>query len=96
VVDGLWLEEAASTRAPTVTRRENRTLLTDATVPIAPTIVTSIHKAAHHMLTIQRMVSTGQGAVRTTRSATLPNIKCATPVRPWVPITIKSILRAVA
>lgn len=34
-----------------------------------------------------RTVSTGQGAVRTTFSATLPSSACASPRRPWVPIT---------
>ena len=37
-----------------------------------------------------RTESTGQGAWRTTRSATLPMSACASPVRPWVPITIRS------
>jgi hypothetical protein len=38
----------------------------------------------------QRTVMTGQWAVRTTRSATLPRNKCDTPVRPCVPMTIRS------
>ena len=33
---------------------------------------------------------TGQGARRTTRSATLPRSKCGSPVRPWVPMTMRS------
>ena len=37
-----------------------------------------------------RTVSTGQGAWRTTRSATLPIKKRATAVRPWVPMIIRS------
>jgi hypothetical protein len=37
-----------------------------------------------------RTVSTGHGAVRTTRSATLPNTACEIPRRPCVPITIRS------
>ena len=36
-------------------------------------------------------VSTGQGAVRTTRSATLPITRCATAPRPCVPITSRSV-----
>ena len=35
-------------------------------------------------------VSTGHGAKRTTRSATLPMMKCASPVRPCVPMTTRS------
>ena len=38
-----------------------------------------------------RTVRTGQGAVRTTRSETLPINRCAKPLRPCVPITIKSV-----
>jgi len=38
----------------------------------------------------ERMVSTGTSEVRTTRSATLPNIMCDRPVRPWVPMTMRS------
>ncbi len=38
------------------------------------------------------VVSTGHGASRTTRSATLPASRCERPVRPWVPITMRSCL----
>lgn len=38
-----------------------------------------------------RTVSTGQGAARTTFSATLPSSSWAIRPRPWVPITIRSI-----
>lgn len=38
-----------------------------------------------------RTVSTGQGANRTTRSATLPISRCANAPRPCVPITIASM-----
>ena len=41
-------------------------------------------------------VKTGQGALRTTSSATLPIIKCERPLRPWVFITIKSASISVA
>lgn len=37
-----------------------------------------------------RTVSTGQGASCTTRSATLPRKNRENPVRPWVPMTIRS------
>ena len=37
-----------------------------------------------------RMVNTGHGAVRTTSSVTPPSNICASPVRPWVPMTIMS------
>jgi hypothetical protein len=40
--------------------------------------------------TVARVTSTGQGASRMTRSATLPKTKCSNPVRPCVAITIKS------
>jgi hypothetical protein len=43
---------------------------------------------AHHER--PRTVSTGHGAVAATRAATLPRKKRATPVRPWVPMTIRS------
>src|SRR6266511_5100363 len=39
---------------------------------------------------LPRTVSTGQGAMETTRPATLPRKNFASPVRPWVPITIRS------
>jgi dihydroorotate dehydrogenase (fumarate) len=39
-----------------------------------------------------RTVSTGQGAMRPTCSATLPSNRCATPRRPCVPSTIRSML----
>ena len=42
------------------------------------------------------IVSTGQAAVRRTRSVTLPSRKCDRPVRPWVPMTIKSTSHAAA
>ena len=38
----------------------------------------------------ERMVSTGTSEPRTTRSATLPNHRCDSPVRPWVPMTMRS------
>lgn len=38
-----------------------------------------------------RTVNTGQGALRTTRSATLPSSTWANPPRPWVPSTIRSL-----
>ncbi len=37
-----------------------------------------------------RMVSTGQLALRTTFSVTLPSSRWGRPERPWVPITIRS------
>src|SRR4029453_2360541 len=40
-----------------------------------------------------RTVSTGQGARRITRSATLPRRTLERPLRPWVPITIRSARR---
>jgi hypothetical protein len=39
---------------------------------------------------VSRTVITGHGAVLTTRSATLPSSACDKPVRPCVPITIRS------
>jgi hypothetical protein len=39
---------------------------------------------------------TGQGARRKTRSVTLPMSMCASPVRPWVDITIRSAPSATA
>src|SRR5215467_13209999 len=39
---------------------------------------------------LPRTVSTGQGAAVTTREATLPRKNLANPVRPWVPMTIRS------
>ena len=36
--------------------------------------------------------STGQGALRITFSATLPKRACVRPVRPWVAMTIRSML----
>src|SRR5687768_5379621 len=41
-------------------------------------------------------VSTGHGARRTTCSATLPRSRRSSPVRPWVPITIRSACSSVA
>ena len=38
----------------------------------------------------ERMVSTGISEPRTTRSATLPNNRRDSPVRPWVAITMRS------
>lgn len=43
-----------------------------------------------------RTTRTGQGAWRTTRSVVLPSKTCASPVRPWVAITIKSAFRVLA
>jgi hypothetical protein len=40
-----------------------------------------------------RTVSTGQGASRTVRSATLPSSTCLSPLSPLVPITIRSASR---
>src|SRR5262245_47635992 len=45
---------------------------------------------------VSRTISTGHCAVRSTRSATLPSIKCANPPRPCVPITIRSLPRLFA
>jgi len=39
---------------------------------------------------LSRTVNTGQGAFRTTFSATLPSKACTMPPRPCVPMTIKS------
>ncbi len=36
----------------------------------------------------RRTESTGQGALRSTRSVVLPNRKCSKPLRPWVPIAM--------
>ncbi len=41
-------------------------------------------------------LSTGHGAWRKTRSTTLPKSARSKPRRPWVPITIKSLARALA
>ena len=43
-----------------------------------------------HVAYLPRTVSTGQGAAATTREATLPRKNLAKPVRPWVPMTIRS------
>ena len=41
--------------------------------------------------TVLRTVRTGQAACRTTFSVTLPRMACETRLRPWVPMTIKSM-----
>ena len=46
--------------------------------------------------TAERCTIAGNGACRTTRSATLPMNRCANPVRPWVPITTRSMPAALA
>lgn len=48
----------------------------------------SVHRRITH-----RTIVTGTGAVRTTRSATLPNQVRDTPDRVWLPITIRSTSR---
>ena len=60
--------------------------------PYSPAGGAGISKACPGCLTVR----TGQGALRTTFSATLPSSRCRTGPRPCVPMTIRSIALSVA
>ena len=49
-----------------------------------------------NLVSLSLTISTGQCALRTTLSATLPIRTCGNPVRPWLPIIIRSMLSFLA